>query len=156
MAAFAVVFEAGLLRVSRRKHPSGASAVYVDAAYRSADQRTRWRPIIRTAEAGMRSRAFLRRRGSPPAMAPMRRELTARPAHPQVMTKPIAVPLMRGKALPTTARVVGNTGAMARPAINTRTAAAPGLLVRSMRNVVTAMAMEAAREIGRASCRERG
>src|ERR1019366_897304 len=111
MAAFAVVFEAGLLRVSRRKHPSGASAVYVDAAYRSADQMTRLRPIIRTADAGMRSNAFLRRSGSPPAMA----------------------------------RVVGKTGAMERPAMKTRAAAATGLTVRSIRKVVMAMAMEAAR-----------
>ena len=78
-------------------------------------------------------------------MGPIRRELTARPAHPQVMTKPVAVPVMRGKALPTMANVVGNTGAIERPAINTSTAAAVGLLVRSMRNVGTAMAMEAAK-----------
>ena len=57
----------------------------------------RFRAIISTAEPGIRSRAFLRRSGSPPAMAPMMRELTARPAHPQVMTKPMAVPVMRGK-----------------------------------------------------------
>src|ERR1039458_3116034 len=101
-------------------------------------------PTIKTAEAGMRRRAFLSRKGSPPAIAPMRRELTASPAQPQVMTKPMAVPDMRGKALPTIARVVGKTGAMERPAINTRTNATVGLEVRSMRNVVTAIATEAA------------
>ena len=42
------------------------------------------------------------------------------------------------------ARVVGNTGAMDSPAIKTSTAAAPGLLVRSMRNVVIAIAIDAA------------
>ena len=77
-------------------------------------------------------------------MAPMSRELTASPAHPHVITKPIAVPPMRGKAVPTMARVVGNTGAMEIPAMNTSAKAAVGLLVRSIRNVVTAMAIEAA------------
>ena len=78
-------------------------------------------------------------------MAPMMRELTARPTQPQVITKPMAVPVMRGKALPTMASVVGKTGAMERPAMKTSTTAMPGLLVRSMRNVVMAMAMDAAR-----------
>jgi len=87
----------------------------------------------------------LRRKGSPPAIAPMILELTARPTHPQVMTKPMAVPVMRGKAEPVIASAVGKTGAMDRPAVKTRTPAAPGLTVRSMRNVVTAIAMEATR-----------
>ena len=71
----------------------------------------------------------MRRKGSPPAMAPMILELTARPAQPQVMTKPMAVPVMRGKAVPTMARVVGKTGAMERPAMKTKAAAATGLTV---------------------------
>ena len=78
---------------------------------------------MRTEKAGRMRRAFLRRRGSLPAMAPMRRELTARPTHPQVMTKPMAVPVMRGKAVPVMASVVGKTGAMASPARKTRAAA---------------------------------
>src|SRR5580700_3093894 len=112
--------------------------------YRSDDQTTRLMPIINTAEPGMRSSAFLSRSGSPPAMAPMMGELTASPAHPQVMTNPMAVPVMRGNALPTMASVVGKTGAIESPAMNTSTHAALGLRVRSMRNVVTAMAMDAA------------
>ena len=42
------------------------------------------------------------------------------------------------------ARVVGNTGAMARPEMNTSAAAPPAWFVRSIRNVVMAMATEAA------------
>jgi len=64
--------------------------------------------------------------------------------HPQVITKPIAVPPMREKHSDNSS-VVGNTGAIESPAINTSTNAAVGLLVRSIRNVVTAMAIEAAR-----------
>ena len=60
-------------------------------------------------------------------MAPMMLELTARPVHPQVMTKPMAVPVMRGKASPTMARVVGKTGAMVSPAAKTSAKAAAGL-----------------------------
>src|ERR1039458_5275994 len=105
----------------------------------------RFKPTMRTAEAGMTSRAFLSRLGSGPAMAPMMRELTARPTHPQVMTMPIAVPVMRGNAVPTMARVVGKTGAMETPAMKTSTEAVIGLLVRSIRQVVTAMAMDAAK-----------
>ena len=48
-------------------------------------------------------------------MAPIIRELTAKPVHPQVMTKPMAVPVMRGKASPTIASVVGKTGAIESP-----------------------------------------
>ena len=73
--------------------------------------------------------AFLSRAGSSPAIAPISRELTASPAHPQVIAKPMAVPLMRGKALPTMASVVGNTGAMDTPAMNTSTKATVGLLI---------------------------
>ena len=43
-------------------------------------------------------------------MAPMMWELTARPAHPQVMTMPMAVEVMRGKASATMASVVGKDG----------------------------------------------
>ena len=115
----------------------------------------RLRTIIRMADAGMRRRAFLRRRGSPPAMAPMSLELTARPAQPQVMTKPMAVPVMRGKAVPVMARTVGKTGAMERPAMKTSTAAAAGLTVRSMKNVEMAMATEATRVTWMAGTRMR-
>ena len=66
-------------------------------------------------------------------MAPMILELTARPVQPQVMTKPMAVPVMRGKAVPVMASVVGKTGAMARPAMKTSAPAAVGLTVRSMK-----------------------
>ncbi len=59
------------------------------------------------------------------------------------MTSPMAVPDIRGKASPTIARVVGKTGAMEMPARNTSAAAAIGLRVRSIRNVVMAMATEA-------------
>ena len=104
----------------------------------------RFSPTINTADPGISSSAFFSRVGSPPAIAPMIRELTARPAHPQVMANPIAVPVMRGNADPTIASVVGNTGAIASPAIKTSAAAAPGFFVRSIRNVVTAMATEAA------------
>jgi len=60
------------------------------------------RPIIRTADPGKTSRAFFRGCGSPLAMAPMMLELMARPIHqtsihPQVMTNPMAVPVMRAK-----------------------------------------------------------
>lgn len=78
-------------------------------------------------------------------MAPMMRELTANPAQPQVMAKPMAVPVICGKAVPTIASVVGKTGAMAIPARKTSAAAAAGLLVRNIKNVVMAMAMEEAR-----------
>ena len=60
---------------------------------------TRFTAIIRTAAPGISRRARLRRAGSPPAIAPMMRELTARPAHPQVMTKPMAVPRHAGKGV---------------------------------------------------------
>ena len=105
---------------------------------------TRLNRTIRTAAPGITSKALRRRRGSPPAIVPMRRELTARPVQPQVMTMPIAVLVMRGKASPTTDRVVGKTGAMESPARKTRTKAGTVRLVRSMRKVVTAMATEAA------------
>ena len=73
------------------------------------------------------------------------RLLTASPAQPQVMTKPMAVPVIRGNAVPVMASTVGKTGAIDNPAAaKTSAAATAGLSVRSMRNVVTAMAMEAA------------
>lgn len=73
----------------------------------------------------------------------MSRELTASPAQPQVITNPMAVLVMRGNASPTMASVVGKTGAMESPARKTSAKAAAGLLVRSMRYVVMAMAKEA-------------
>ena len=62
-------------------------------------------PTISTDDAGISKSAFLSRRGSPPAIPPMIRELTASPAHPQVMTNPIDVPGRLGKLLPAIARV---------------------------------------------------
>ena len=85
------------------------------------------------------------RKGSLPAIAPMSRELTAKPAYPHVMTKPIAVPVMRGNSPPTIATVVGKTGAIERPATKTSAEAKFGLFVCSIRNVVRAMAIEATR-----------
>ena len=110
--------------------------------YRSANQIAKISPTISTADAGIRSRAFFNRSGSPPAMAPMMRELTARPAHPQVITKPMAVP---GSA--ETRGGNGQRGGEHRrhrePRDEDQPAGASGLLVRSIRNVVTAMATEA-------------
>ena len=103
----------------------------------------RFNATIRTADAGITSNAFFRRRGSPPAMAPMIRELTASPHHPHVMTRPIAVPDILGNASPTMAIVVGKTGAIERPAMNTNTNATNGALVLSIRKVVIAIATEA-------------
>src|ERR1700739_76738 len=111
--------------------------------HRNADRIARFNTTIRTADAGKSSKAFLSRLGSPPAMAPMIHELTARPTHPQVMTKPNAVPVMRGNAAPVMASVVGKTGAIDRPAMKTKTNAIPGLFVCNIRKVVMAMAMDA-------------
>jgi hypothetical protein len=79
----------------------------------------RFNPTIRHADAGITNNAFLSRKGSFPAIEPMMRELTASSTHPQVITKPIAVPVMRGKASPTMANVVGKTGAIEMPAKKT-------------------------------------
>ena len=78
-------------------------------------------------------------------MAPMSGELRARPAQPQVTANPVAVAVDCGKLEPTMASVVAKTGAMETPARKTRTAATAGRLVRSMKNVVTAMATAAHR-----------
>ncbi len=56
---------------------------------------------------------------SPSATAPMIFELTAKPTHPSVITMPIAVAVPRGNVSPVIASVVGNTGAMLRPAQKT-------------------------------------
>src|SRR5450755_4889199 len=69
---------------------------------------------------GMISNAVFNCEASLPAIEPIIRELTARPIHPQVMTTPIAVAVILGKASPTMASVVGNTGAIARPAQKTK------------------------------------
>ena len=76
-------------------------------------------------------------------MNPIIRELTASPTQPQVITNPIAVPVIRGNASPTIASVVGNTGAIESPARNTITPAAAGPLARSIRKVVMVMASAA-------------
>ena len=98
--------------------------------------------IVSTADAGIKRRNPFGRKGSLPAMAPMLLELTARPTQPQVITKPIAVPVRRGKPVSVMAGVVGKTGSVEGLALNTNAPAAAGLTVRSMRNVVIAMAME--------------
>src|SRR5271166_3509693 len=95
-----------------------------------------------TEHPGITIRAFLNLAASPPAIAPITRELTASPVHPQVITKPIAVPVIRGKASPTIARVVGNTGAIDNPARKTKTQAAVAVLVRNIKNVVIAIAID--------------
>src|ERR1017187_5132531 len=99
----------------------------------SADRIARLIAIITTENAGITSNAFLSLLGSPPAIAPMMRELTARPSQPQVMAKPMAVPVILGKASPTMASVVGNTGAMATPAKNTSIHAALAVRTDSAR-----------------------
>src|SRR5580700_2410928 len=93
---------------------------------------------------GINNNAVFRRLGSPPPIAPMMRELTAKPHQPRVITTPSAVPVIRGNASPTMASVVGKTGAMETPARKTRTPATVGLLVLSIRNVVTVIRMAAA------------
>src|ERR1017187_2242163 len=93
---------------------------------------------------GINSNAFFRRLGSPPPIAPMMRELTAKPHQPKVMTTPSAVPVMRGNASPTMASVVGKTGAMETPARNTSIPATLALLVLSIRYVVMVIRMAAA------------
>src|ERR1039457_7593819 len=90
----------------------------------SADRIARLIATITTENAGISSNAFFSLLGSPPAIATMMRALTARPSQPQVMAKPMAVPVILGKASPTMASVVGKTGAMANPAMNTRIQAA--------------------------------
>jgi len=54
--------------------------------YCTIAQIARFTPTITTAAPGMSRSAFFSRSGSPPAIAPIKRELTARPAHPQVIT----------------------------------------------------------------------
>ena len=98
---------------------------------------------ISTADAGITSSALRSCSASPPAMPPIVLELTARPIQPQVMAKPIAVPVTAGNISPTTASVVGKTGAIEMPAMATNARATPGFLVRSMKKVVIAMATEA-------------
>src|ERR1039457_1769864 len=71
----------------------------------SADRIARLMATITTENAGITSNAFFSLLGSPPAIAPMMRELTARPSQPQVMAKPMAVPVILGKASPTMASV---------------------------------------------------
>src|SRR5215467_4708507 len=98
-----------------------------------------------TENTGITSSALLRRLGSPPAIAPMIRELTASPIQPQVMANPMAVPVIRGNTFPTIASVVGNTGAIDTPARNTRIQAPVTPRARRASHVVSAMAAEAAR-----------
>src|SRR5271170_3139580 len=64
-------------------HPSFVKGLRPDSRKRYIAARiTRFKPIINTADAGITSKAKRSRFGSPPAMAPIRRELTARPIHP--------------------------------------------------------------------------
>src|ERR1700676_2320222 len=67
-------------------------------------------------------------------------ELTARPIQPQVITMPMAVAVILGNASAVRAKVVGKTGAMARPAQNTAIPAPVEPPVYSMANVEAAMA----------------
>ncbi len=60
------------------------------------------------------------------------RELTASPIQLDVMAIPIAVPVMRGKTSPSSATVVGKTGAMAMPAKKVRIHATVGFRVCNM------------------------
>ena len=53
-------------------------------------------------------------------------ELTVSPVNPHVIVNPIAVAVPCLKMLASTASVVGNTGAMAKPEQNTATAAVVG------------------------------
>ncbi len=100
--------------------------------------------IISTDIPGITSSAFFRRAGSPAAMEPITRELTASPIQLEVIAIPIAVPVMRGNTSPMRATVVGNTGAMHIPARNVSIQATVGWLVCSMAKVMIAIKMDAA------------
>lgn len=78
-------------------------------------------------------------RASLPAIAPIMVELTAKPIQPKVIAIPMAVPVAKGKRLPTTANVVGKTGAMVTPDNAASTVARLVLRVRNVRRVVAAM-----------------
>ena len=104
--------------------------------------------------AGSSSSAFFSFLGSSPAMPPMIGLETTIPNQAAVTAIPIAVASCAGRpfairsavcmnALPTTPSVVGNTGAIARPAMKTVTQATVGLLLCSIRNVVIAIAIAA-------------
>src|SRR5258707_10542800 len=84
-------------------------------------------------KAGSSSSAVFRLAESTPAMDPMMGELTASPIQPKVITIPMAVAVMMGNASPTMASVVGNTGAMARPAQNTAIQARVGSALSSIK-----------------------
>ena len=100
--------------------------------------------IMAIEEAGITSNACRSRLGSPPAMTPIIRELTASPSQPLATTMPSAVDAIRGNVLPTMAIVVGNTGAIETPARKTSIPATDGLCVCNIENVVIAMATAAA------------
>jgi hypothetical protein len=74
-----------------------------------------------------------------PFKAPMIFELTAKPIHPNVMAIPMALAVARGNVSPTTARVVGKTGAILSPVQNTATVIALCECSRSMMKVVMAI-----------------
>lgn len=76
---------------------------------------------------GNTSNAFFRPLGSSPATAPISGELATNPNHPAVAAMPVAVAAIAGNRAFTTARAVGNTGAIATPARNTSTQAVVGL-----------------------------
>src|SRR3982750_2492255 len=77
--------------------------------------------------------------GSDPDSQPMIGELITRPLKPQVIVKPMAVAVPCLKRLATSAIVVGNTGAIARPAQNTVMPAMVGSVVCSIDQVVMAI-----------------
>src|SRR6266851_210429 len=108
----------------------------------SIGRNARFTNTIATENAGRSSSACLRFAGSVPASAPMIGELAASPIHPQVITMPIAVAVPLGNASATIASVVGNTGAIARPAQNTAIPAIVASLDTSIIYVVIAIRTE--------------
>src|SRR5690348_11260529 len=77
--------------------------------------------------------------GSLPESQPIIGELITRPVKPHVIVNPIAVAAPCLKRLATSATLVGNTGAMERPAQKVRTPAVVGSLVCRIAYVVTAI-----------------
>src|SRR5260370_41954805 len=77
--------------------------------------------IMIIAITGSTSKAFFSLLGSPPAIEPMMRELTARPIQPEVITMPMAVPVTRGKKTPPNPKMDRDTGANATPDRKTKT-----------------------------------
>ena len=98
-------------------------------------------PTITIEKTGSTSRPLPSPLGSGPASHPMSGELNVTPLNPHVIMNPMAVAVPCLKVFPTTAMVVGNSGAIARPTQNTATAAVVESVALSIAKVVTAMAM---------------